>query len=107
MAYVLRQADSGTPVEDVCRGMGISQATFYIWKKKFGELSASEVRHLRQLEVDRACQQAQFSRAGWYRRSQAKDQSALRIGTLNTSCRMSHRLWSLSARLATDSQCFV
>ncbi len=54
VAYVLRQADSGTPVEDVCRSMGISQATFYIWKKKYGELSASEVRRLRQLEEENA-----------------------------------------------------
>ena len=54
IAYVLRQAEAGTPVEDVCRGMGISVATFYIWKKKYGELSASEVRRLRQLEDENA-----------------------------------------------------
>jgi len=34
IAYVLRQADGGTPVADVCRGMGVSGATFYVWKKK-------------------------------------------------------------------------
>jgi putative transposase len=54
IAYVLRQAEAGTPVEDVCRGMGISVATFYIWKKKYGELGASEVRRLRQLEDENA-----------------------------------------------------
>ncbi len=43
---------AGTAVEDICRSMGISQATFYIWKKKFGELDASEVRRLRQLEEE-------------------------------------------------------
>jgi putative transposase len=32
---------------DVCRGLGISEATFYIWKKKYGDLGASEVRRLR------------------------------------------------------------
>jgi putative transposase len=42
VTYVLRQAEAGTAVEDICRSMGISQATFYIWKKKFGELGASE-----------------------------------------------------------------
>ena len=52
VAYVLRQAESGTVVEDICRSTGISQATFYIWKKKFGELGASEVRRLRQLEEE-------------------------------------------------------
>jgi putative transposase len=34
VTYVLRQAEAGTAVEDICRSMGISQATFYIWKKK-------------------------------------------------------------------------
>ncbi|SCY62366.1 putative transposase [Nitrosospira sp. Nl5] len=40
------------PVMDVCRGLGISEATFYIWKKKYGDLGASEVRRLRQLEEE-------------------------------------------------------
>ena len=52
VTYVLRQAESGTAVEDVCRSIGISQATFYIWKKKYGDLGASEVRRLRQLEEE-------------------------------------------------------
>ena len=52
VTYVLRQTKAGTAVEDICRSMGISQATFYIWKKKFGELGASEVRRLRQLEAE-------------------------------------------------------
>ena len=52
VTYVLRQAEAVTAVEDICRSMGISQATFYIWKKKFGELGASEVRRLRQLEEE-------------------------------------------------------
>jgi putative transposase len=54
VAYALRQAEAGTPVTDVCRGLGISEATFYIWKKKYGELGASEVRRLRQLEEENA-----------------------------------------------------
>jgi len=52
VTHVLRQAEAGTAVEDICRSMGISRATFYIWKKKFGELGASEVRRLRQLEAE-------------------------------------------------------
>jgi putative transposase len=52
VTYVLRQAEAGTAVDDICRSMGISQATFYIWKKKFGELGASEVGRLRQLEEE-------------------------------------------------------
>ena len=54
IAYALRQADSGTPVTDVCRNLGIAQATFYVWKTKFGSLGASEVRKLRQLEDENA-----------------------------------------------------
>ena len=42
VAYALRQAEAGTPVIDVCRGLGISEATFYIWKKKYGDLGAGE-----------------------------------------------------------------
>ena len=52
VTYVLRQAEAGTAFDDMCRSMGISQATFYIWKKKFGELGASEARRLRQLEEE-------------------------------------------------------
>ena len=54
VAYALRQAEAGTAVMDVCRNLGISEATLYIWKKKYGELSASEVRRLRQLEEENA-----------------------------------------------------
>ena len=50
ITYVLRQADSGTPVPDVCRAMGISEATFYVWKKKYASMGVSELRKLRQLE---------------------------------------------------------
>lgn len=49
-AYALRQAEAGTPVSDVCRSLGICDATFYNWKKKYGGMDASEVRRLRQLE---------------------------------------------------------
>jgi putative transposase len=49
IAYALREADSGTPVGDVCRQLGISEATFYVWKKKYGGLNLTELRELRQL----------------------------------------------------------
>lgn len=54
MTYALRQAEGGTAVEDICCSLGISQATFYIWKKKYGGLGASEVSRLRQLEDENA-----------------------------------------------------
>ena len=47
IAYALRQAESGTLVGDVCRQLGVSEATFYAWKKKYGHLGATEVRRIR------------------------------------------------------------
>lgn len=47
--YALKQAESGTAVGDVCRQMGISEATFYVWKRKYGGLNLTELRELRQL----------------------------------------------------------
>jgi putative transposase len=52
IAFALKQADTGTRVEEVCRKMGISEATFYNWKKKYGGLGVSELRRLRQLEEE-------------------------------------------------------
>jgi putative transposase len=54
VAYALRQAESGTPVGDVCRQLGVSEATFYTWKKKYAHLGVSQVRRLRQLEDENA-----------------------------------------------------
>ena len=50
--YALRQAEAGTPVSDVCRQMGIAEATFYLWKKKYGHLGVTELRKLRLLEEE-------------------------------------------------------
>lgn len=50
VAYALRQAESGTPVLDVCRKLGISEQTFYRWKKKYEGMGVAELRRLRQLE---------------------------------------------------------
>jgi putative transposase len=44
----LRQAESGTTVREICREHGISDATFYIWKKKYAALGLSELRELRE-----------------------------------------------------------
>ena len=50
VAYVLRQAEEGTAIGEVCRSAGISEATFYNWRKKYGGLLPSEMKRLRQLE---------------------------------------------------------
>ena len=52
IAFALHQADTGVSVEEVCRKVGISQAKFYAWKKKFGGMGVSELRRLRQLEEE-------------------------------------------------------
>ena len=54
IAFALRQAEGGTPVADVCRQMGVSEASFYVWKKKYGKLGISEIRELRQLRDENA-----------------------------------------------------
>jgi putative transposase len=43
IAFALKQAEVGTPVEEVCRKMGISDATFYNWRKKYGGLGPSDL----------------------------------------------------------------
>lgn len=50
----LRAAASGTAVAEVCRQIGISEATFYIWKKKYANLGATELKELRQLREENA-----------------------------------------------------
>lgn len=45
----LRQAEAGTPAVDVCRKLGVTETTFYRWKRRFGDLGVSEVRELKQL----------------------------------------------------------
>jgi putative transposase len=52
IAYVLRQAEEGTAIGEVCRSAGISEATFYNWRKKYGGLLPSEVKRLKQLEEE-------------------------------------------------------
>ena len=52
IAYALRQVEGGTPPADICRQLGVSEATFYIWKKKYAHLGVSELRRLRQLEEE-------------------------------------------------------
>ena len=52
IVFALKQSETGVKVEEVCRKMGISQATFYNWKKKFGGLGITELRRLRQLEEE-------------------------------------------------------
>ena len=49
-AFILRQGDEGLSVAEICRKAGISQATYFNWKKKYGGLLPSEMKRLKQLE---------------------------------------------------------
>jgi putative transposase len=48
----LRQAESGTKVAEICREHGVSEATYYVWKKKYSGLGLEELRELRQLREE-------------------------------------------------------
>lgn len=49
---ILKEADSGLKVPDICRQHGISAGTYYKWKSKFGGMEASEIKRLRDLEAE-------------------------------------------------------
>ena len=50
IAYAIRQVEQGTPAVELCRKMGISEQTFYTWKKRFAGMGVAELRRVRQLE---------------------------------------------------------
>ncbi len=52
ISYALQQAETGTPVAEVCRKMGLCEGTFYRWKKKYAGMLPSDLRKLRQLEEE-------------------------------------------------------
>ncbi len=52
VTYALRQHEAGTAAGEICRQLGVSEATFYAWKKKYAHLGVSELRELRQLREE-------------------------------------------------------
>ena len=50
IVYAIKQVEAGVPVTELCRKYGISQQTFYRWRKKYGGLAPSELQRLRELE---------------------------------------------------------
>ena len=52
IAYVLRQTETGKTVTEICREAGISQQTFYRWKRKYDGMGVAELRRLKQLEKE-------------------------------------------------------
>ncbi|MDA1029321.1 MAG: transposase [Bacteroidetes bacterium] len=58
IAYALRQADTGKKVVDICCEVGVSQNTFYTWRRKYEGV---------EIKTMRACRLAGFSRSAWYK----------------------------------------
>lgn len=54
VAYALRQVEAGMSLADLCRQLGVSEAKFYVWKKKYAHRGVSELRELRQLREENA-----------------------------------------------------
>ena len=54
IVVILKEADAGIKVADVCRKHGISQPTYYNWKSKYGGLGVSELKRIKELEADHA-----------------------------------------------------
>ena len=52
IAYALRQHEAGAPVSELCRKMGVSEPTFYHWKKRYASMGISELRKLRSIEQE-------------------------------------------------------
>lgn len=52
IVFAIKQVETGTRIQEVCRKMGVSEATFYNWKKKYGGLGVSELRRLKNLEEE-------------------------------------------------------
>lgn len=51
---ILKQGDAGMPVKDICREHGISSATYYTWKSKYGGMEASDLTRMKDLETETA-----------------------------------------------------
>jgi putative transposase len=82
IAFVLKQAEDGTSVGEVCRKTGISEATFYAWRKKYAGLMPSEMRRLRQLEGKRPVSPALLTRV--MRKPQVRHCGRHRCGIMAT-----------------------
>ena len=52
IATALRQVDAGAPIPEVTRALGLSEATYYVWRKRDGQMAIAEIRRLRHLEEE-------------------------------------------------------
>lgn len=75
-AFILKQGEQGTPVAEICRKAGISQATYFDWKKKYGGLLPDEMRRLG-VSIRRACGAIFFDTSSYHYKSRRTDQAAV------------------------------
>lgn len=66
---ILKQQEAGMKTADICREHGISQATFYNWKSKYGGMEASDVKRLRDLEQENSRQKRMYAELVWIPKS--------------------------------------
>ena len=52
ISFALRQAESGTPVDEICRRLGISEQSFYRWRREYGGMKVDQARRLKELEKE-------------------------------------------------------
>jgi putative transposase len=52
IVYALRQGEGGTPVKEICRQMGVTETTYYTWKKQYGGMGMTELRQMKQMEEE-------------------------------------------------------
>lgn len=57
----LKKQEAGIPVKEICRELGISEATFFNWKSKYGGMQASDVKRLKELEAENAQLKSMFA----------------------------------------------
>lgn len=65
----IKKQEAGIPVKDICREIGISDATFYNWKAKYGGMEASDVKRMKELEAENAQLKSMYAEASMENRA--------------------------------------
>ena len=104
IAAAVRQAEIGTPVADITRKLGISEATFYVWKKRFGTLGTPEICELRQLRDENAKLKAAVADLTLDRAVLQDVIKKKAVGRVRRKTVLPHirKIWQLSERRACD-----
>jgi len=64
----IKQAETGMAVQEICRGLGISRATFYRWQSKYGGMEASDLKRLKELEAENRKLKQMYAEAALHNR---------------------------------------